>query len=58
MKALSSGKRYNLNSLSKDIIQKELDELFFQHKTDMVVVDPDGKKYTYSADEIRELIKP
>lgn len=58
MKALSSGERYNLNSLSKDIIQKELDELFFQHKTDMVVVDPDGKKYTYSADEMRELIKP
>ena len=58
MKALSSGERHYFNGLSGDILRKELDELFFRQEATLVVVDPDGKKYTYSADEMRELIKP
>ncbi len=43
---------------SRAILQNELDELFFKNENKMIVLDPDGKKYSYSTDEIRELIKP
>lgn len=46
------------HAFSKNILQKELEELFFKHENKMIVLDPDGKKYSYSTDEIRELIKP
>lgn len=46
------------HSSSRDILQKELSEMFFKNENKLIVSDPDGKKYTYSADEIRELIKP
>lgn len=46
------------HSSSRDILQKELSEMFFKNENKLIVSDPDGKKYSYSADEIRELIKP
>lgn len=51
------GNRSSYHSLSRDILQKELNELFFKNESKMVVIDPNGKKYTYPIDEIKELIK-
>ena len=45
-----------MHSVSREILKQELDELFFSDDKHLTVMDPDGKTYVYSADDIRELI--
>lgn len=45
-----------MHSVSREILKQELDELFFSDNKQLTVMDPDGKTYVYSADDIRELI--
>lgn len=45
-----------LHKSSRDILRKALEEMFFQSEDQLTVIDPDGKKITYSSDEIRKII--
>ncbi len=44
-------------NFSRDVVKQALDEAFFKNEQQLVAVDPDGKKYVYSQEEIRQLLK-
>lgn len=45
-----------MHDTSRKLLRKELEEMFFRGETRLEVMDPDGKKYVYSAEEIRRII--
>lgn len=50
--------KHSYHSVSKHILQKELENTFFKNENKIIVLDPNGRKHSYSTDEIRELIHP
>ncbi len=42
---------------SRKVLGEALDELFFKNENKLVVLDPDGKEYSYPVGEIRKLIR-
>lgn len=50
-------KKDSMHAASREILQKELEQLFFKNETKLTVMDPDGKNYTYSVEDIRKLIR-
>lgn len=42
---------------SRQVLSEALDELFFKNENKMVVLDPDGKEYTYPVEKIRKLVR-
>ena len=42
---------------SRKVLGEALDELFFLNESKLVVIDPDGKEYSYPVGEIRSLIR-
>lgn len=46
-----------MHAASREILQKELEHMFFKNETQLTVTDPDGKNYTYSDEDIRKLIR-
>lgn len=51
-------KKDSMHAVSREILEKELEYLFFKGETQLTVTDPDGKNYTYSAEDIRKLVRP
>ena len=50
-------KKDSMHAASREILQKELEHMFFKNETQLTVTDPDGKNYTYSDEDIRKLIR-
>lgn len=42
---------------SRKVLQVALEEMFFRNQKNMTLVDPDGKEYVYTEEDIRKLIQ-
>lgn len=47
----------SLLALSREVVRKELDEMFFKNTDTLIVRDPDGKTHRFSDEELRQLIQ-